>query len=56
MLGNGFQAPFVHIGNNEKGQEPFQTAMTHAYDYLNSLGHAVQLQTITPLDNITPTI
>jgi hypothetical protein len=29
--------------------------MTHAYDYLNSLGHAVQLQTITPLDDI-PTI
>ena len=55
MLGNGFQAPFVVLGNNEKGQEPFQTAMTHAYDYLNSLGHAVQLQTITPLDDI-PTI
>jgi hypothetical protein len=29
--------------------------MTRAYNYLNSLGHAVQLQTITPQDSI-PTI
>jgi len=55
MLDHGFQAPFVVLGNNENGQEPFQTAMTHAYDYLTSLGHAVQLQTITPQDDI-PTI
>ena len=55
MLDHGFQAPFVVLGNNENGKEPFQTAMTHAYDYLTSLGHAVQLQTITPQDNI-PTI
>jgi ABC-type uncharacterized transport system substrate-binding protein len=52
MLDNGFQAPFVVLGNNENGKEPFQTAMTHAYNYLHSLGYAVQLQTITPLDDI----
>ena len=55
MLDHGFQAPFVVLGNNANSQEPFQTAMTHAYNYLNSLGHAVQLQTITPQDSI-PTI
>ena len=55
MLANGFQAPFVVLGNNANGQEPFQTAMTHARNYLQSLGHAVQSQTITPLDDI-PTI
>jgi ABC-type uncharacterized transport system substrate-binding protein len=55
MLANGFQAPFVVLGDNENGREPFQTAMTHARNYLHSLGHAVQLQTITPLDDI-PTI
>jgi hypothetical protein len=52
MLDHGFQAPFVVLGNNENGKEPFQTAMTHAYNHLHSLGHAVQLQTITPLDDI----
>ena len=56
MLDNGFQAPFVVLGNNEKGKEPFQTAMTHAYDYLNSLGQAVQLQTITPQNDIPTSI
>jgi hypothetical protein len=55
MLDHGFQAPFVVLGNNANSQEPFQTAMTHACNYLNSLGHAVQLQTITPQDSI-PTI
>src|SRR5262245_48665671 len=55
MLDHGFQAPFVVLGNNANSQEPFQTAMTHARNYLNSLGHAVQLQTITPQDSI-PTI
>src|SRR5215475_6938969 len=55
MLDHGFQAPFVVLGNNANSQEPFQTAMTHVYNYLNSLGHAVQLQTITPQDSI-PTI
>src|SRR5262245_55231521 len=55
LLDHGFQAPFVVLGNNANSQEPFQTAMTHVYNYLNSLGHAVQLQTITPQDSI-PTI
>jgi ABC-type uncharacterized transport system substrate-binding protein len=55
MLDHGFKAPFVVLGNNANSQEPFQTAMTHAYNYLNSLGHAVQSQTITPQDSI-PTI
>ena len=54
MLGHGFQAPFVVLGNNANGQEPFQTAMTYAKKYLKPHG-AVQLQTITPQDSI-PTI
>jgi ABC-type uncharacterized transport system substrate-binding protein len=55
MLNHGFQEPFVVLGNNENGKEPFQTAMTHAYNYLTSLGKAVQLQTITPQD-VIPTL
>jgi hypothetical protein len=55
MLGNGFQAPFVVLGNNENGKEPFETAMNHAYNYLTSLGQVVQLQTITPQNDI-PTL
>ena len=43
------------LGNNENGQEPFETAMTHAHDYLTSRKQAVQSQTITPQDDI-PTI
>jgi hypothetical protein len=56
MLDNGFKEPFVVLGNNENGNEPFETAMNHAYNYLTSLGHAVQLQTITPRDNIATMI
>ena len=52
MLNHGFDEPFVVLGNNANGQEPFQTAMTHAYDYLRSLNKTVQLQTITPLNDI----
>src|SRR5689334_15499357 len=52
MLNHGFQEPFVVLGNNANGQEPFQTAMTHAYNYLTSLNKTVQLQTITPLNDI----
>jgi hypothetical protein len=55
MLNHGFQEPFVILGNNANGQEPFQTAMTRAYNYLTSLGRAVQMQTITPQDDI-PTV
>jgi ABC-type uncharacterized transport system substrate-binding protein len=52
MLNHGFQEPFVVLGNNQNGQEPFQTAMTHAYDYLRSQQRVVQSQTITPLNDI----
>jgi ABC-type uncharacterized transport system substrate-binding protein len=55
MLDHGFKEPFVVLGNNENGKEPFETAMNHAYNYLNSLGQVVQLQTITPQDDI-PTL
>jgi ABC-type uncharacterized transport system substrate-binding protein len=56
MLDNGFQAPFVVLGNNENGKEPFQTAMTHAYNRLHELGYAVELQTITPANDIAEII
>jgi len=55
MLGLGFKEPFVVLGNNANGNEPIATAMKRAYDYLNSLGHVVQSQTITPQDDI-PTL
>ena len=55
MLGLGFKEPFVVLGNNANGNEPIATAMKRAYDYLNSFGHVVQSQTITPQDDI-PTL
>jgi ABC-type uncharacterized transport system substrate-binding protein len=55
MLDHGFQEPFVVLGNNDNGKEPFQTAMTYARDYLTSLGLAAKLQTITPQNDI-PTL
>jgi hypothetical protein len=55
MLDHGFQEPFVVLGNNDNGKEPFQTAMTYACDYLTSLGLAAKLQTITPQNDI-PTL
>ena len=55
MLDHGFQEPFVVLGNNANGQEPFKTAMDHAYNYLISRQMAAQKQTITPQDDI-PTV
>ena len=56
MLNHGFEEPFVVLGNNQNRQEPFQTAMTHAFNYLSLLGQVVQSQTITPQDNIATMI
>jgi hypothetical protein len=55
MLKNGFEEPFVVLGNNQNGQEPFQTAMTRAFNYLTSLSQVVRSQTITQEDDI-PTV
>ena len=52
MLDNGFKAPFMVLGNNAGGQEPFKTAMTRAYKHLHDLQHEVYSQTITPADDI----
>jgi len=52
MLDNGFQEPFAILGNDSNHNEPFETAMNHAYNYLTTLGRVVQKQTITPQDSI----
>jgi len=55
MLNHGFKEPFAVLGNNANGNEPIATAMSRAYNYLHSLGHMVQSQTVTPQNNI-PTV
>jgi ABC-type uncharacterized transport system substrate-binding protein len=55
MLNHGFKEPFAVLGNNANGNEPIATAMSRAYNYLHSLGHVVQSQTVTPQNDI-PTV
>src|SRR5262252_4788272 len=55
MLNHGFKEPFAVLGNNANGNEPIATAMSRAYNYLHSLGHMVQSQTVTPQNDI-PTV